>query len=277
MNIIQKILEMLARVLSRKHSTLLNQTISKQLHQDYPPTTQPIPPVEPTPQESPPPSTEDLKEKPPVSESNGFTITAEQLKRIVPTLSENRCKEYLPYLLQTMSEFEINSPSRVAAFIAQTAHESAGYSAFLENLNYSAQALLNTWPKRFTQESAALYARQPEKIANHVYSNRLENGDEANGDGWRYRGRGVIQTTGRINYKACGIGLNLDLIVSPELLEQPLNSFRSAGWYWKSRNCNSFADSGDFVGLTKAINGGLNGLDDRRVYYTRAKTTFGIS
>ncbi|MBI3045969.1 MAG: glycoside hydrolase family 19 protein [Candidatus Harrisonbacteria bacterium] len=175
-----------------------------------------------------------------------------------------------------MTEFEINTPIRLAAFIAQTAHESAGYSAFLENLNYSAQALLNTWPNRFTPESAAIYARQPEKIANHVYINRLGNGDEASGDGWRYRGRGVIQTTGRINYKACGAGLGLDLITSPELLEQPLNAFRSAGLYWKSRNCNSFADSDNFTGLTKAINGGLNGLDDRKAYYARAKSVLGI-
>jgi len=204
-------------------------------------------------------------------------ITAEQLKRIVTTLSEAKCKELLPHLLQTMTEFGVNTPIRVAAFIAQTAHESAGYSAFLENLNYSAQALLNTWPNRFTPESATIYARQPEKIANHVYINRLGNGDEASGDGWRYRGRGVIQTTGRINYMACGSGLGLDLITSPELLEQPLNAFRSAGWYWKSHNCSSFADSDNFTGLTKAINGGLNGLDDRKAYYARAKSVLGIA
>lgn len=204
-------------------------------------------------------------------------ITAEQLKRIISTLSDTRCKEYLPHLLQAMTEFEISTPIRVAAFIAQTAHESAGYSAFLENLNYSAQALLNTWPNRFTLEIATAYARQPEKIANHVYINRLGNGDEASGDGWRYRGRGVIQTTGRVNYKACGTGLGLDLITSPELLEQPLNAFRSAGWYWKSRNCNSFADSDNFIGLTKVINGGLNGLDDRKDYYARAKSVLGIA
>lgn len=178
-----------------------------------------------------------------------------------------------------MSESEINTPLRVAAFIAQTAHESKGYSAFIESFYYStAEQLTKTWSKRFSADIAAAYARQPEKTANHAYGGRadLGNGDEASGDGWRYRGRGVIQTTGRINYKACGIGLSLDLITSPELLEWPLNAFRSAGWYWKSRNCNAFADSTDFIGLTKAINGGLNGLDDRKDYYARAKSVLGI-
>ncbi|TSC89221.1 MAG: lytic enzyme [Parcubacteria group bacterium Gr01-1014_3] len=215
-------------------------------------------------------------EPPSILESVDVLITAEQLGKILPTLAESKCNEYLPHLLKVLTEFEINTPIRIAAFIAQTSHESAGYSAFLENLNYSAQALVNTWPSRFTSESASVYAKQAEKIANHVYSNRLGNGDEASGDGWRYRGRGVIQTTGRSNYKACGIGLGIDLIAFPELLEQPLDAFRSAGWYWNNRNCNIIADSGDFVRLTKAINGGLTGLDDRKANYARAKSALGV-
>ena len=215
----------------------------------------------------------------PPPEDLGYTvpwITATQLKEIIPTLSSVKCIAYLSHLIQTCDEFGIETPLQRAAFIAQTAHESIGYSAFAENLNYSAPALIATWPTRFTPEDATLFARQPEMIANHVYCNRLGNNTEESGDGWRYRGRGVIQTTGLSNYRACGTALGLDLVASPELLEQPLEAFRSAGWYWKSRNCNSFADSGDFVGLTRAINGGILGLADREAYYTRAKTALGI-
>ena len=280
MNIVQKIIELLTQIFVRRNPispstpTSPHRVVSMSPPPNQPPTTDSSS-TEPTAPESVMLPTQDSKQSI-IIENVEFSITAEQLKQIVPTLSDSKCKEHLLCLLQTMNEFEINTPLRAAAFIAQTAHESAGYSAFLENLNYSAQALLKTWPNRFTPENAAVYARQPEKIANHVYINRLGNGDEVSGDGWRYRGRGVIQTTGHINYKACGIGLGLDLIAFPELLEQPLNAFRSAGWYWKNRNCNSFADSGDFIGLTKAINGGLNGLDDRKAYYGRAKSVFGI-
>lgn len=203
----------------------------------------------------------------------GFNITVAQLRAIVPTLSPAKATQYLPALLQTMSEFGIDTHQRVAAFIAQTAHESSGYSVFVENLNYSALALTKTWPTRFPGATAAQYANKPEQIANRAYSNRLGNGGEASGDGWRYRGRGVIQITGRANYHACGQGLGLPLVSSPELLEVTLNAFRSAGWYWKSRKCNMYADNGDFVGLTMAINGGTNGLEDRKVYYLRAITT----
>lgn len=273
MNIFQKLVEALIRIFSRKSSSPPSTPIT--LPHNQPSTSIPSS-TEPTVSESATSLIKDLKQLDILKEIK-FSVTAEQLKQIIPTLLDNKCKEYLPYLLHTMNEFEISAPLRIVAFIAQTAHESAGYSAFSENLNYSAQALLKTWPARFTQESAATYARQPEKIANHVYASRLGNGDETSGDGWKYRGRGVIQTTGRSNYKACGVGLNLDLVAFPELLEQPLNAFRSAGWYWKSRNCNFFADSGDFISLTKTINGGLNGLDDRKIYYIRAKSVFGIA
>ncbi len=276
MNIFKEIIKLVIEFFSRKSSA--STRIPTSQNSVVPPSPPPAPITLPSlPIETAVPESASLQipENSIVVETTGV-ITAEQLKRIVTTLSEAKCKELLPHLLQTMTEFGINTPIRVAAFIAQTAHESAGYSALLENLNYSAQALLKTWPNRFTPESAAAYARQPERIANHVYINRLGNGDEASGDGWRYRGRGVIQTTGRTNYMACGAGLGLDLITSPELLEQPLNAFRSAGWYWKSRNCSSFADSDNFTGLTKAINGGLNGLDDRKAYYARAKSVLGI-
>ncbi|MEK9207537.1 MAG: glycoside hydrolase family 19 protein, partial [Patescibacteria group bacterium] len=112
---------------------------------------------------------------------------------------------------------------------------------------------------------------------NCVYANRIGNGNETSGDGWRYCGRGIIQITGKDNYKTCGIGLGLDLISSPELLEQPANAFRSGAWFWKSHNLNSLADKGDFLGITRIINGGTIGQEDRERYYIHAKIALGIS
>ena len=202
-------------------------------------------------------------------------ITSAQISTIVPRI-KSRIDEFVPALNAAMQEFLINTPVRQAAFLAQTAHESIGYSCLVENLNYSAEALQKTWPARFPKELATLVARQPEKIANIAYANRLGNGNELSGDGWRYRGRGIMQITGRDNYKACGTALGLDLLVSPQLLEQPLHAFRSAGWFWKSRNLNEFADKDDLRELTRRINGGFNGLDDRIRYHVLAKSTLGI-
>lgn len=280
MNIFQKIIELLTKIFSRKYPTSpsalppSSQVVLTPLSPDL--STLAPWPVGPMSSKFATPFSKNSEYFNTLDDPGMPIINAEQLKRIISTLSDSKCKEILPFLLQTMKEFEINTLLRIAAFIAQTAHESAGYAVFLENLNYSAEALLKTWPSRFTRESAAVCARQPQKIANRVYCNRLGNGDEVSGDGWRYRGRGVIQITGRSNYQECGIGLGLDLISFPELLEHPVNAFRSAGLYWKSHKCHAFADSGNFVGLTKAINGALNGLDDRKVYYVRAKSVFGI-
>ena len=280
MDIIQKIIELLIKIFSRKNSASLNvPTSPHRVVLPTPPPDRPSTPIPPSPEptmaESATPTTQN-PEQPIILENTGFLITVEQLKQIVPTLQDSKCREYLLCLLQIMNEFSINTPLRVAAFIAQTAHESSGYTTFIENLNYSAQRLLQVFPHKFTQAIAINYDRQSQKIANYIYANKIGNGDEASDDGWRYKGRGVIQVTGRSNYKACGTELGLDLIAFPELLEQPLNAFRSAGWYWKSRNCNALADSTDFIELTRAINGGLNGLDDRKAYYGRAKSVFGI-
>lgn len=202
-------------------------------------------------------------------------ITIEQFQSILPNCPSDRVAACYPCLVNSLEEFQITTPLRIAAFIAQTAHESAEYRAVHENLNYSAAALVSIWPSHFTQKSAATYARQPEKIANHVYANRNGNGDEASGDGWRFCGRGYIQITFRDNYRQCSEALKADLLTSPELLEQPDFAFRSAGWYWDSRKLNDLADREDFVGITKKINGGLNGQDDRQKYYDRAKTVLG--
>jgi putative chitinase len=198
-------------------------------------------------------------------------VTPTQLQAIVPTLSASRATELCVPLVATFQEFGLSTVARRAAFIAQAAHESTGFSTFIENLNYSAGALNRVWPSRFPLAIAAQYARQPERIANRAYANRIGNGDEASGDGWRYRGRGVFQLTGKANYAACGAALRLDLIGHPELLEQPMNAFRSAGWFWNSKVLSPLADMGAFNEITRRINGGYNGLADRLRYWEAAK------
>ncbi len=144
---------------------------------------------------------------------------------------------------------------------------------------------MSTWPKRFpTLADAQTYARQPEKIANRAYAGRLGNGDEQSGDGWQYRGRGIIQITGRGNYQEVGAALGLPLEAQPELLEQPDNAALSAGWFWKSHLLNPLADhqtddidDADFVTITTKINGGTVGLADRRAYWVHARAALGIA
>jgi len=161
---------------------------------------------------------------------------------------------------------------RQAAFLAQTAHESASFTAVKENLNYSAIGLRKIFPKYFpTDELAAQYARQPWKIANRVYANRMGNGDEASGDGWKYRGRGLIQLTGKNNYVSCGTDIGKDLTADPLWLESPEGAVKSALWYWNKNSLNTYADAEDIRGMTKRINGGYHGLDDRLQKYERAK------
>lgn len=203
-------------------------------------------------------------------------ITSAQLSAIIPTLIGTKLATAVESLTKAMAEFNISTPHEKSAFIAQTAHESLGFSVFVENLNYSADALRRVWPTRFTAETALLYARKPEKIANKVYSGRNGNGTEASGDGWKYRGRGIIQITFKNNYRACGTALGLNLVANPELLETPLHAFRSGAWYWNSRNLNPLANTGDFIAITRAINGGINGLTDRQNFYLKAKAALGI-
>lgn len=176
----------------------------------------------------------------------------------------------LPHLFAAGEEFEINTPERWAMFLAQLAHESCGLTVFEENLNYSSQALQLVFKKYFPdQATAARYARQPEKIANRVYANRMQNGPEPSGDGWKYRGRGPIQITGKENYQKCGAALGLDLVQHPELLEEPQYGYRAAAWFWASRDLNACADCGDVRRATRLINGGLNGLEEREKYWRK--------
>jgi putative chitinase len=201
--------------------------------------------------------------------------TAAQLQKIVPPLTAEKADSLTHPLNLAMGEAEINTPLRQAAFIAQVAYESQGFSRFVENLNYRADRLLDVFGKYFTDSEAQEFAHQPEKIANRVYANRLGNSDEASGDGWRYRGRGFIQLTGKDNYREAGKYLHLDLVGQPELVEGLEVGARVAAWYWASRNLNPYADRGQFDTITKRINGGLNGLLDRRAYYKRAKEALG--
>lgn len=196
-------------------------------------------------------------------------ITVEQIKKLCPN---NKTPDALCAVLnKVLPEYEINTKKRVAAFLAQCGHESAQFTALKENLNYSAAGLCSVWPKRFTSAAmAAPYNRNPEKIANLVYCNRLGNGTESSGDGFKYRGRGCIQTTGKSNYqsfaKDCGKSLD-EAVAYCETLE---GAVASGAFFWKSNKLNQFCDSGDFVTLTKRINGGTVGLKDRQHHYDEA-------
>ena len=203
-------------------------------------------------------------------------LTVDILVQVMPQLARDRAALFLPHLVTTMQEFDISTPLRAAAFLAQIAHESAQLSHLAENLNYSATGLLNTFGKRFTQETANDYARQPERIANHVYGGRGGNGDEASGDGFRYRGRGLIQLTFRDNYRHAGDVLGLPIEDQPDTVATPEVGSRTAGLYWKDNNLNALADAADFTSITKRINGGLAGQDERLAFYARAKQVLGV-
>lgn len=182
-----------------------------------------------------------------------------------------RAEKWLPFFTGAIQRFEINSPARIAAFVAQCAHESGRLALTEENLNYSAKGLLAVFPKYFTPITAAQYERKPERIASRVYANRMGNGDEAGGDGWRYRGRGLIQLTGKNNYQACSSAMGVDMVVNPHLLATMNYAALSAAWFWKKNGLNELADKGDFVAITKRINGGTHGLDDRLALWKGAK------
>jgi putative chitinase len=172
--------------------------------------------------------------------------------------------------------FEITEPICIAAFLAQVGHESAKLTALEENLNYSANGLLSVFPKYFDHDSALEYARKRKAIASRVYANRMGNGDEASGDGWKYRGKGLIQVTGKENHAKCGEALGLPLIDNPDLLLEPVNAALSAAWYWDSRKLNNLAHRDDVRGLTKAINGGMIGFADRQLLHQLAKKALGV-
>lgn len=178
-------------------------------------------------------------------------------------------KKYAPVLEKAMEEYGVKTQNSTAMFLAQLLHESAMLTAVVENLNYSELNLVKVFKKYFDRNTAKFYARKPEKIANRVYANRMGNGNEESGDGFRYRGRGFIQLTGKANYIACGQGLGIDLIKNPDYLLTAEGAARSAGWFWKSRNLSRSGDMGDIISNTKLINGGLNGLEHRVSLYKK--------
>jgi putative chitinase len=172
--------------------------------------------------------------------------------------------DWLPWLQKTFERYSIDNTVRQSAFIGQCMHESANFKVLQENLNYSANGLKSVWGSRFpTDEIANKYARNPDMIANKVYANRMSNGDEESGDGWKYRGRGLIQCTGKDLYKTLSDALNIDLINDPDLLTEMPYASMSAGWFWNKKGLNALADAKDYKEMTKRINGGFNGLDDR--------------
>ena len=196
-----------------------------------------------------------------------MSITVQQLLKILPNAGQV-AGVFAPVLNTAMGRYQIVGAKRIAAFIAQVGHESSQLTHLVENLNYSADALRITWPSRFDAGLASAVARKPEQIANIAYGNRM--GNSATGDGWKYRGRGLIQITGKDNYRACGEALGLDLIAHPELLEKPQHACMSAAWFWATSGLNTLADAGKFDAITQRINGGQIGAEERQALSARA-------
>ena len=216
----------------------------------------------------------DSDKKDEVTQEEQNMITYEQLLAINSNKNPEMCKYYIDALNKILPEYKINTKLRLCHFLAQILHESGNLKYKSENLNYSAKALRSVFPKYFkTDEIANQYARKPEKIANRVYANRMGNGDEASGDGWLRRGRGLIQLTGTDNYKACTKALNVDLMKNPDLIISNAEiCIKTACWFWNSKKLNELADKDDIKSITKRINGGYNGLDDRNSILKKAKS-----
>jgi putative chitinase len=179
---------------------------------------------------------------------------------------------WLDALNNACIRWDITTPARVTMFLAQCGHESGGFRSLVENLNYSVAGLRETWPTRFSTTDALAMARQPERIAERAYGGRMGNGPEGSGDGYRYRGRGIIQLTGRENYQRAGEAIGLDFVAEPNLVEKPDWAAATAGWFWATHGCNALADAGDFLAITKRINGGTNGLADRQAWFAKVQS-----
>ena len=204
-------------------------------------------------------------------------LTLSQLKQLLP---KNPYVEHWHHALeQLFPDYDINTPKRMAAFIAQCSHESGGFMVLKENLNYKAATLRKIFPKYFPNDQIAQeYASKPNKqvaIASKVYANRMGNGDEASQEGWKFCGRGLIQLTGRSNYQAFADSLEMNIDDVPEYLATFEGASQSACWYWESQKLNQWADAGDILTLTKRINGGTIGLEDRKKHYEHALHVLG--
>lgn len=197
-------------------------------------------------------------------------LNADQLQRM------HIGPQWVDPLNETFERFNIATPQQRAAFIGQCAHESGNFRVLEENLNYRAATLLKLFPRTprrawgFTPEEAAAYEKQPKKIANRIYGNRMNNRDEASGDGWRFRGRGILQLTGSANYFHAGQGLGVDFIMEPDLVATPQYAALTAGWFWDTQKLNALAEAGNWLALTKKINGGTIGMEDRKKHINQA-------
>lgn len=204
-------------------------------------------------------------------------LTLEQLKQLLP--KNPYVEQWHGALSQLLPDYEINTPQRIAAFIAQCAHESAGFMFLKENLNYRWQSLRKVFPKYFPDDAIAQqYAAMPNKqeaIANRIYASRMGNGPEESGDGYRFCGRGLIQLTGRDNYTFFAGSLDISVEEASEYLQTFEGAAQSACWFWETNNLNQWADKGDIVTLTKRINGGTIGLEDRIKHYEHAVHVLG--
>jgi putative chitinase len=182
---------------------------------------------------------------------------------------------------ETFERFGIVTPAQQASWIGQCGHECGNFRIMEENLNYRAATLLKLFPKTpkrqwgFTPEEAAAYEKQPQRIANRIYGNRMGNRDEASGDGFRFRGSGFLQLTGMSNFHHAGQALGVDFIMQPELVRTPKYAAQTAGWFWQTHRLNQYADSGDILTMTKRINGGTIGLEDRKKHITHALHVLG--
>lgn len=205
------------------------------------------------------------------------SVTLDVLKAVFPATSSSTLQTFVEPFNKAASKFEINTALRMAAFLSQTGHESAGLKFVAENLNYSTDSLLRVFPKYFkTRTLAESYARQPAKIAARVYGGRMGNGAEATGEGWKFRGRGLIQLTGKNNYTSFANAMGMTLDEAVAYLETPEGACMSAAWFWSTNGLNALADKSDVVSMTKRINGGTNGLEDRQALYMKAKKALGI-
>ena len=179
--------------------------------------------------------------------------------------------EWADPLNETFARFNINTPLLQAAFIGQCGHECGNFKILEENLNYRAATLMKLWPKRFpTQEIANEYSGKPSRIANKVYASRMGNRDESSGDGYRFRGRGCIQLTGSDNYHHAGSSLGVDFWANPDLVATPKYAALTAGWFWDTHKCNDATQAQDWVKLTKIINGGIIGIEERLKHINQA-------
>lgn len=203
-----------------------------------------------------------------------MNLTLAQFKQVIP--GNKNVEHWYHDLDQLLPDYDINTPARIAHFLAQCHHESGGFLFLAENLNYKASGLRKTFPKYFPDDTTAQkYEKRGDAIANHVYANRMGNGDEASGDGARYKGRGLIQVTGKDNYFWFAASVNLTPEEASEYMQTFEGAAQSACWFWENNGLNKFADANDIITLTKRINGGDKGLDDRKAQYARISRILG--